>query len=522
MNRQFKEQVWRTSFNPTAASVAFEEKLKAAYGMKYRYDSARLLIGRSLAEPTPPDPVPKEGKTTKKSIPGENLFGENDDLWICALVLDGRLGLDSTLSDFRDLVEAHWARGYRLVKDELEASNEDELRLAQRLADLLPENGIATPTIGGEMAGGKAGEIRLKVGTISETHPGGKPVDFVLNGPGSPPHIALMGAVGKGKTTTGVQVAMELADKAQIPFLYIDPKGEFVEDGKLQGAFTGMDGSVKAVEVGTNPVPLDFLPPADAPHQTIARAAMSLRDTIMLCCKSPGDLQQDLLRTSLESLIEEGADHSLENINNYYQQALANEGKRPDSIVSRLNELTNLDCFNPEQPPAQFFGQSWVISLKSLPEELTRLSTLIILNTISAHLLQQKDSDVHDGFRTLRHLLVLDEARKVLQERKSDSLSDLIRQGRSKGSVVMLLSQDPSDFEGAADDFLTQIGTVIAYACAQSQRGLGALKGVFGRKLQANEFSDTYLPNGVAFVKLPEREAERIRCWGTPSDDGGE
>lgn len=53
-------------------------------------------------------------------------------------------------------------------------------------------------------------------------------MDFVLNGPGVPPHIALMGAIGKGKTTTGVQIALEIARQAGIPFLMIDPKGEFV------------------------------------------------------------------------------------------------------------------------------------------------------------------------------------------------------------------------------------------------------------------------------------------------------
>jgi len=81
----------------------------------------------------------------------------------------------------------------------------------------------------------------------------------------------------------------------------------------------------------------------------------------------------------------------------------------------------------------------------------------------------------------------------------------------------MLLSQAPSDFDGQADDFTTQLGTVIAFACAQSTRGLRSLQGVFGRRLQPGEFVDTYLPPGVAFAKLPNREAERVRCWD-PSD----
>lgn len=32
--------------------------------------------------------------------------------------------------------------------------------------------------------------------------------------------------------------------------------------------------------------------------------------------------------------------------------------------------------------------------------------------------------------------------------------------------------------------------------------------------LQESEFSDSTLPPGVAFCKLPGRTPERIRCWG--------
>ena len=77
----------------------------------------------------------------------------------------------------------------------------------------------------------------------------------------------------------------------------------------------------------------------------------------------------------------------------------------------------------------------------------------------------------------------------------------------------MLLSQDPSDFVGQADDFTKQLGTVVAFACAQSTRGLKDLGGAYGRKLQPQEFSDTTLPPGVAFAKLQNRAAERVRAW---------
>jgi hypothetical protein len=171
--------------------------------------------------------------------------------------------------------------------------------------------------------------------------------------------------------------------------------------------------------------------------------------------------------------------------------------------------------------PGTFFSQSWVISLKALgSEELKRLVILLLLDAVKAFILTQNDAGVIGGFRNLRHLLVIDEARRILAEKRYQSLVDLVRQGRSKGSVVMLLSQDPGDFDGQADDFTTQLGTVIAFACAQTQRGLRSLQGVYGRKLQPNEFADTFLPPGVAFAKLPNSPAERIHCWGDVVKDG--
>jgi hypothetical protein len=219
-------------------SAAFEDKLRTAYGLAYRYEAARLLIGRSLAEPSRPDPLPRDTKFHSRAIPGENLFGTDDDLWLSALILDGQFGADATVDDLRALTEAHWARGYDLVRDELDRCGGNEIKLVQRLAEWLPEPGGAAD--GGVVpATGVAGEIRLKVGSVSRTHPADKPVDFLLNAPGIPPHIALMGAIGKGKTTTGVQIALELTAQARIPFLFIDPKGEFVADGRPIGPFAG-------------------------------------------------------------------------------------------------------------------------------------------------------------------------------------------------------------------------------------------------------------------------------------------
>jgi hypothetical protein len=107
MNLEFKEQVWKAQFKSTEESAAFEDNIRKAFGLQYRYEAARLLIGRSLAEPNAPDPLPNGTKFYNKPIPGEYLFGDYDDLWLCALIVDGKLSPTATVDDFRSLVEAH-------------------------------------------------------------------------------------------------------------------------------------------------------------------------------------------------------------------------------------------------------------------------------------------------------------------------------------------------------------------------------------------------------------------------------
>jgi hypothetical protein len=130
------------------------------------------------------------------------LFGDDLDLWLCSLILDASLAEGAPIEHLRLNVEAHWARGAKLIRQDLEDCEGDAARLIIRLAEFLPEGGGATPApLPGK---GHPGEIRVKIGPVSQTFEGREPVDFCLNGPGNSPHLALMGRTRSGKTTTGI------------------------------------------------------------------------------------------------------------------------------------------------------------------------------------------------------------------------------------------------------------------------------------------------------------------------------
>lgn len=513
MNIEFRDSVWKGLFDPTQEAYELEHKLRTKFGLSNRYDAARLMIGRSLADATPPPAVSSETPRAKKPLPGENLFGDDLDLWLCALILDANLGEGAVVENFRSHLEAHWSRGAKLIQHDLEDCNGDEAKLITRLAEFLPEGGgTSAPRTGAASA--HPGEIRVKIGPVSQAFESKEPVDFCLNGPGNSPHMALMGRTRSGKTTTGIQMAQSIAEQSRAPMLLIDPQGTFITDGQLNDKFPSWPGEIQPIEVGLHPIPLDFLPQASVGHVAVQNASMTLRDSICLCCKSVGNLMQSRLLQSIEQVITTGVDRSLNSIKDTYEQRLKIDGENIDSIATRLDELTRFRCFAPTMTGNDFFSRSWVVSLQHIQsEELKRLVMLLLLDATAMHYLALPEAPLRGGFRQMRQVLVIDEARKILQEKKSESIVQLVTRSAAKGLSVMLLSQDPSDFEGHSYDFTTQLGAVISFYCNQTQRGLRSLQGVYGRKLQAEEFSDAHLETGVAFSKLPGRPAMRIRCW---------
>ncbi len=92
MNLDFKDQIWKGGFRPTLEAETFEDKLRAKLGLTAKYESARLSIGRSLAEASPPEPVRPANEDRGKTIAGEYLFGDEIDLWMSIIAIDGQLG----------------------------------------------------------------------------------------------------------------------------------------------------------------------------------------------------------------------------------------------------------------------------------------------------------------------------------------------------------------------------------------------------------------------------------------------
>lgn len=100
----------------------------------------------------------------------------------------------------------------------------------------------------------------------------------------------------------------------------------------------------------------------------------------------------------------------------------------------------------------------------------------------------------------------MDEARRVLSYGQP-SLISLVRESRSKGMSVFLISQSPEDYDTAEEDFLDQIGLTVCFkANSTSPR---VLKACLGQTVDL-----AGLPDGVAVTRLPGQSGvSRIKAW---------
>ncbi len=119
---------FRTSRSGDTATAS----LLRALELQYRYQPARLAIGKSLGVPTaPPAPENLDGK----AIRGETLFGQASadlGMWTCLIVAHAGQGPLSRKT-LHELVAAHWARGAGLLWDSLRDKDDKLTNMANQI-----------------------------------------------------------------------------------------------------------------------------------------------------------------------------------------------------------------------------------------------------------------------------------------------------------------------------------------------------------------------------------------------------
>jgi len=147
--------------------------------------------------------------------------------------------------------------------------------------------------------------------------------------------------------------------------------------------------------------------------------------------------------------------------------AYEEEGKRDDSLIEVLRDLSDFNLFwahGSELPPIEKLSdRSLLIDVHAMPV-LKELVAYLVIERLYKEMSVMPDSPINDNKRTIRTILVIDEAHNYLGQ-KNIFLQRIIREGRSKGIVVFFASQSPNDYQQKFFNFQELLEFAYIFQC---------------------------------------------------------
>ena len=499
---------FRTDEQGDALNTVFMGRL----GMRKRYLPARLAISRSLAISSEPKAL-ADGHDPGKVIKGDTLFGTGTALsvWL-SLIIERSERNEIDTKGLVALVGAHWKRGLEHLDKEWERSDGDVAQFVKRLVEVaeLPEAGGKPYSAESEASGQtfSSGRIDVPIGEVSEEVGKKERVLWSLNEQGGSPHSAIMGGVGSGKTRTAVAMLRAIRENAPIPLLAFDFKGDLGTDATGGGYHIDDLFDAQTLEPPRSPVPLDALSLESTADIDVAEAASRFRDSFSRLKGSRlGDRQRTALHEAASQALAAENPCKLVHIRDELIGVYDAEEMKHDGAISTMTEICRFPLFEPRFNPESFFQQSWIIKLPpNVADDSRTIVVNLVLDALDQYLNSLVDSDTsEDGSRGLRIVCLVDEAHRILGT-KLPSLSNMIRMSRSKGGAIMLISQSPDDFSGEDDEFLSEMGLVVAFSTNAPPRHAARILGK-GTNLGM-------LQTGECFIKRRgDRVAKRLKAW---------
>jgi len=474
-----------------------------------------------------------------------NLYGgksSNDNFIIFRTMLDQHYRCNLTEDDFSKLFRLHIDHGLGKWHDDLQGKNitggyhisylmkivKNGLELINEANPFIPESDeiIEIRSYGNLISiclgkDEKNQDVNLRINDLNE-------FDSC--------NIAIAGMVGSGKTELVKDILYQISvqSKNELKFIFFDYKGEGNPD-RLK-TFFEKTGS-KMVDLKKEPMglnPLSFVNLKDKRTQEFN--IKSFVDFICTIATQLGAKQKHILQTiitdcfdqqiDLNSLMPDNFSNShptladiFEALENYYQS----NGISPDTLYSIISDLaTNIFSQNSIIGSKKIYEQSLYINLPiELSDTLRQLCVFLTLKYLLAEFSSTNDTEpTEDRIKPLRFIIVVDEAHVYLKNKNaSKALEDILRVLRSKGVVIIMLTQGVEDYKTKNFDFASQIKIPVCLNINNKDYKL--IESFVGtpRSKQKLQESIQKLEPQKAIINIPEPQVIRInQFWKTSAN----
>lgn len=269
-------------------------------------------------------------------------------------------------------------------------------------------------------------------------------------------HIAVAGSSGTGKTQFALQLLREISEKSNhhVNFIYLDFKGLKQDDLKEMQPFFEKT-KAHFIDAPNTPFPVNPLSFIDSINDVNKQMGIDKFVDIISKYSNLGIKQRGVLREATSEAFVVKRPGEYPSFLEIYEQLLELVGDKRDTLTEIIDELSRYNVFSQNNKVKNFLNQNVYLSLSGDLSNSVRFTSLfLIINYIYNVFMNMDNSPTNNGFRAMRYVMLIDEAHVIFKEKKyQDILEKILREIRSKGVSIMLLSQGIEEFNQPSFDF---------------------------------------------------------------------
>lgn len=412
--------------------------------------------------------VDNRGKDYPESILGAINTQTNDGVY--RAILNQHYGKRLTDDEFTKYIKLHLDHGLQILNRDLLQSSKGKNAHIDYLLGVI-NGGLSlidsAPTIrsSSEIRNISAytGVLEVELGRDSDTK---EPLIIRINDENyfDSQHFAVAGMNGSGKTQLIQDVLYQISEQSndELKFIFFDYKGEGKSE-KLKSFLAATN--CKFIDVQKEPFefnPLTYINLTNERTQTYN--IKSFRDTIASIDRRIGVKQKSSLEIALKKCFEvskkNGKHPSITELNKVLLEYYEDNRTKPDTLTGILGELADGVFADDYDPTFKLYDKSMYINLPpTLPDTARQASVFLTLNYLLSEFINCNDVKTSpERIKPIRYIIVIDEAHAYLKNKSmAKVLEDLLRMIRSKGVIIMMLSQGIEEYKQKDFDFASQI-----------------------------------------------------------------
>lgn len=474
---------------PSQSSWDLIDTLKRVWDMRVNYAPIRIAIGRSLLSGDSPRPE-NYADDNKRAIDTQQIFsgGGTDYTALYHALIVQRHGRAVSTDEFLRLLKAHVDHGFELIAADTKDFNNADAYVNYLIdlvnAGLANRNLQPTPALI-EQKPAFGGLLNLQIGWDKETE---QPATIEFNRRTNS-YLAVTGKPGSGKTqfVKDLLAQIRLQSESKVNFIFFDyAKGDVADDA----AFVEATGA-EVVRLPEESLPVNPFARVNVGSEMAVRMAVQDFTDLIAGVERLGTVQSQRLYNAIQNGFDQmrGAPQPFPDFQIVRQEIdteyFIQHNRQPDTLTEVARKLDEFRIFA-RNDDTNFWNsltdRTVIVDLHGLTV-LREMTVCLVLNALYRELMTMLDSAVNDGVREMRTIIVIDEAHHFLKDKRRNAILErLIREIRSKGASVFLMSQSPDDYDQPYFDFAELLEFIFLL---QSNAGATKfLQNAFGVSLQ--------------------------------------